>query len=81
MHTLSQVTWLTLWGLSLLFVGGFVLWVYGSQKENPAADVFVSQSAPSPYLHARLVRWFLVYGGLAVFTGIGLLLTAAMFLF
>jgi len=78
MHTLSQVTWMTLWGLSLLFVGGFVLWVYGSQKENVTTDDFITPSKKTPFLHAHLVRWFLVYGGLAVFAGIGLLLTSAV---
>ena len=78
MHTLSQVTWMTLWGLSLFFVGGFVLWVYGSQKENSAIHDFASPSKSSPYLHAHLVRWFLVYGGMAVFAGIGLLMTSAV---
>jgi hypothetical protein len=79
MHTLSQITWMTLWGLSFLFVGGFVLWVYGSQRENLASDESIPQGASSPYLHARIVRWFLIYGALAVFAGIGLLLTAAVF--
>jgi hypothetical protein len=76
MYTLSQITWMTLWGLSLLFVGGFVLWVYGAQKQPPTTDVFIQQGDVSRRFHAHLVRWFLLYGSLAIFAGIGCLLTA-----
>ncbi|MFA4994511.1 MAG: hypothetical protein WC521_04315 [Bdellovibrionales bacterium] len=78
MYTLSQVTWMTLWGLSLLFVGGFVLWVYGTQRERPVWDLSSPENEGAPYLRSYLVRWFLVYGGMAVFAGIGLLLTTAV---
>jgi hypothetical protein len=78
MYTLSQMTWMTLWGLSFLFVGGFVLWVYGTQKARLAADVFARQDNPSCHPQAHLVQWFFLYGVMAVFAGIGLLLTAAI---
>jgi hypothetical protein len=76
MFTLSLITWMTLLGLSLLFVGGFVLWVYGAQKQPPESDVFIQHGDVSRCFHGRLVRWFLLYGSLAIFGGIGCLLTA-----
>jgi hypothetical protein len=80
MATLSQVTWMTLWGLSLLFVGGLVLWVYGTQKSQADLDVFEPQTGKLPQYRKQLMRWFFLYGEIAVFAGAGLLLTAALFL-
>lgn len=74
----SQITWMTLSGLSLLFVGGFVLWVYGAQKVHLIANADVLEDAPLRRVHTHLVHWFLLYGGLACFAGTGCLLTAAM---
>ncbi|MDR3425221.1 MAG: hypothetical protein P4M13_09175 [Alphaproteobacteria bacterium] len=74
MSMLSQTVWITLLGVSLLFVGGHVLWVYGAQKEGskiPLPEAGSKADAP-------LVQWFFLYGAVASFAGIGCLLTAAM---
>jgi hypothetical protein len=78
MHTLSLVTWMTLWGLSLLFVGGFVLWVYGAEKPQFVLDGFEQENESPRGLHAEMARWFLLYGAAAAFAGAGLLLTAVV---
>jgi hypothetical protein len=66
---------MTLWGLSLLFIGGFVLWVYGSQKARlPANDATHTGEAP----RSHLMQWFVLYGAVATFAGVGCLLTAAI---
>jgi hypothetical protein len=74
----SEVTWATVLGLSLLFVGGFVLWVYGMEKAPASSGVLAQQDDVSRRFHAHLVRWFFLYGVLAVLTGVGFLLTAAV---
>ncbi len=77
MNANAEVTWLTLLGLSLLFVGGFVLWVY--KGESPR-DITASgpEAEATQKLNNGFVQWFLLYGGAASFAGIGCLLTAAM---
>jgi hypothetical protein len=78
MFTLSQVTWMTLWGLSLLFVGGLVLWVYGTQKARSDSDAFAPQTGKLPQYRKQLMQWLFLYGGITVFVGAGLLLTTAL---
>ncbi|MFA5040362.1 MAG: hypothetical protein WC464_01845 [Bdellovibrionales bacterium] len=78
MYTLSQMTWMTIWGLSFLFVGGFVLWVYGAQKSFFNQGIIKSQDGQSLLPHQQLVPWFVLYGKMAIFAGAGLLLTAAV---
>ena len=68
MSMVSQTLWVTLLGVSFLFVGGFVLWVYGSHKSPDS----------SKKSSAQLAQWFFLYGALVSFAGIGCLLTAAM---
>jgi hypothetical protein len=79
MQTHNQVLWMTLFGLSLLFVGGFVLWVYGSKRRTQTViDMTGPEAEAARKLHGDFVQWFLLYGGAAMFTGIGCLLTALM---
>lgn len=42
MAALFQTSWMTILGLSLLFTGGFVTWVYGSptKTQNGTAKYF-----------------------------------------
>lgn len=73
-----QATWMTVIGLSLLFVGGFVLWVYGAQN---AHDTMLSEGAEidsAKKLRTQLAQWFFLYGLVAVFFGAGCLVTAAV---
>ena len=78
MHPHSEVTWLTLLGLSLLFVGGFVLWVYGTQAPRGNGTPSGPEAEAASKLHTHYVQWFLLYGASAAFAGIGCLLTTAM---
>jgi len=72
----SDVTWVTLLGLSLLFVGGFVLWVYSAQPPQQVANSNGPEAEAARKLHTHFVQWFLLYGGAAAFAGAGCLLTA-----
>ncbi len=78
MGTLSQITWMTLLGLSMLFVGGFVLWVYGAQRPRLSADAIAQEDEVVRKFHTHLAQWFLLYGAVTTFAGVGCLLTAAM---
>ena len=79
MTTHAEVTWMTLLGLSLIFVGGFVLWVYGAQRPPTVIDdTRGAEAAATRKLYTHFVQWFLLYGAAAVFAGIGCLLTATM---
>jgi hypothetical protein len=82
MATNSEVVWLTILGLSFLFIGGFVLWVYGTYSPQNvtlhSAKVTGPEAEATRKLHSHFVQWFLLYGGAAVFAGIGFLLTATM---
>ena len=78
MGTLSQITWMTLLGLSMLFVGGFVLWVYGAQRPRLSTDALAHEGEVAHKFHTHLVQWFLLYGAVITFAGVGCLLTAAM---
>ena len=71
----TMIVWFTLLGGSLLAVGGFVLWVYGTGKELSIPE-WEKPSDEIARKFAKLVHWFLLYGGLAVFAGIGLLITS-----
>ncbi len=81
MSTNVEITWMTLVGLSLLFVGGFVLWVYGTQTAHNAALISGNEGDGSRQLRTVFVKWFLLYGGAATFAGIGCLLTVAAMVF
>jgi hypothetical protein len=81
MSPLFQATWLTLLGLSLVFVGGFVLWVYGAQKPRRAVEVGGPEAKATQEFHAHLVQWFFLYGIVAVISGVGCLMVAATMIF
>jgi hypothetical protein len=76
MAILFQTTWMTLVGMSLLFVGGLVLWVYGTRAPNPVVSDNAPEADATRKFHSDLVQWFLLYGAGAVFAGIGSLITA-----
>ena len=70
----TLIVWFTLFGGSMLTVGCLVLWVYGTGKdlsipewEKPSDDI--------THKFMKLVNWFLLYGGLAFFAGLGTLIT------
>ncbi len=78
MYTLSHVTWMTLWGLSFLFVGGGILWIYGGTDRPLGPSRAEPQTERALLFFRQPVEWFLLYGRAAVFIGAGLLLTAAV---
>jgi len=81
MNPLLQASWLVLIGLSLLFVGGFVLWVYGAQPPRTSVEVGGPESEATREVHTNLVQWFFLYGIVAALGGIGCLMGAATMIF
>ena len=71
----TLIVWFTLFGGSLLAVGGFVLWVYGTGKDLSIPE-WEKPSDEVTQKFVKLVSWFLLYGGLALFAGLGILITA-----
>jgi len=72
-------TWSTIIGLSLMLVGGLVLWAYGGRR--PAALAKIGEAGPEAEatrrFHQRLARWFFIYGSLIITLGLALLFWAA----
>ncbi len=72
------MTWTVLIGLSFLFVGGFVLWVYGTHTPHRAGDVAGQEAEATRKFHHHLVQWFFLYGVGAVIIGAICLVAAAI---
>jgi hypothetical protein len=68
---------MTLWGLSFLFIGGCVLWVYGAQRALFVLN-FAQQDEVARRFHTHLVHWYLLYGAAATFVGVALLLSVTV---
>jgi uncharacterized membrane protein HdeD (DUF308 family) len=77
MATFFHMTWVTLLGISLLFVGGFVLWVYGTHVSHKPIDTDAREAEATHKFHSYLVQWFFLYGIIAIIVGVACLLTAA----
>jgi len=73
-----QEIWFTLIGVSLLFVGGFVLWVYIAQTPVPAT-ITGPEAEATRRVHGSLAQWFFLYGIVALFIGF-VCLAAAIFM-
>ncbi len=72
-------TWGTIIGLSLMLVGGLVMWAYGGRRAL-AASKFVEvglESEATRRFHQFLARWFFTYGSMVITLGLALLLWAA----
>ncbi|MDR3451001.1 MAG: hypothetical protein P4M15_14885 [Alphaproteobacteria bacterium] len=76
MEPIFKLTWLLLLGLSLIFVGGFVLWVYGAQTRKPV-EIDGPERDATRQFHAHLVKWFFLYGVFAVISGLICLMIVA----
>jgi hypothetical protein len=74
----DKAAWSVILSLSLILVGGLVLWAYGARQKSTAALKLTGPEADSAQLfHAQLARWFFLYGVGVIAIGIALLLWAA----
>lgn len=68
--------WRVILGLSLMSVGGLVLWAYGSHRARNLVSVTGPEAEATRNFHLNLTRWFFIYGIIVVIAGAGLLLWA-----
>jgi hypothetical protein len=73
-----QATWAVIIGLSLMLVGGLVLWAYGGGQPSSGAKFHETgiESESVRAFHQKLSRWFFIYGSLIIAGGIVLLMLA-----
>jgi len=67
------VAWSVILGLSLMLVGGLVLWAYGTRRTRASLVATGPEAEATRNFHLHLVRWFFVYGLMVVVAGAGLL--------
>jgi hypothetical protein len=68
--------WRVILGLSLMSVGGLVLWAYGTRTMPNVVSAAGPEAEATRNFHLNLVRWFFIYGVLVIAVGTGLLLWA-----
>jgi hypothetical protein len=68
------VAWSVVVGLSLLSVGGLVLWAYGTRNNQNFQASLGMEAEATRHFHLHLVRWFFIYGISVMIVGAGLLL-------
>lgn len=79
--SVSQLAaWSVILGLSLMTVGGLILWAYGARRTRNVTASGVEAEATQNF-HTRLVRWFFVYGVSVVIAGAALLFWGGQILF
>jgi hypothetical protein len=74
----SVIVWMTLVGLSCLFVGVLVVWVYGHQGHSSTATVPGPEAEAIVTFQTRLVSRYYLFGIGTTGFGLACLLTAAV---
>jgi len=78
----ERAAWSVILGLSLMMVGGLMLWAYGARRRATATSDFAGPEAEATQLfHLRLARWFFLYGVGITIAGVALILWASSILF
>lgn len=72
MTIFQAAAWSVIAGLSLMLVGGLVLWAYSTRPSTTIAAGGLEAEATHRF-HRRLTRWFFVYGVLVIAAGAALL--------
>jgi len=78
MNIYQLAAWSVIAGLSLMLVGGLVLWAYGARQLAAPLQAGPEAEATQQF-HRRLARWFFIYGILVVAGGAALLFWAGSF--
>lgn len=68
--------WRVILGLSLMSVGGLVLWAYGARHTGHVINIIGPEAEATRNFHLNLTRWFFIYGIIVIASGAGLLLWA-----
>ncbi len=73
--------WSVIAGLSLMLVGGLVLWAYGARRNAVVAGEMGLEAEATQRFHSRLARWFFMYGVVVILIGMALLFWASTIFF
>ncbi len=65
--------WSVIVGLSLMVVGGLMLWAYGARQGERGALAGGPEAEATHRFHQRLARWFFIYGMIVIALGGSLL--------
>ena len=79
MHIYQLAAWSVIASLSLMLVGGLVLWAYGERVPPAAFSVTDPEAEATRRFHQRLSRWFFFYGIAMVLSGTALLFWAGSY--
>ena len=79
MTVYQMAAWNVVAGLSLMMVGGLVLWAYGARPRAGVALIGGPEAEATREFHAKLARWFFVYGVFVITTGAALLFWAGSY--
>ena len=73
--------WMVVTGLALMVVGGLVLWAYGARRQAGPLQAEGPEAEATRAFHAKLSRWFFIYGVGVILAGGLLLLWASSVIF
>jgi len=79
MYIYQIAAWGVIASLSLMLVGGLVLWAYGERAPQGEVGVTGPETEATRRFHHRLARWFFIYGIAMVSGGVGLLFWAGAY--
>ena len=79
MHIYQIAAWSVIASLSLMLVGGLVLWAYGARVPQGELSATGPEAEATKRFHRRLARWFFIYGIAMVIGGTALLFWAGAY--
>lgn len=83
MSIYQLAAWSVIVSLSLMVVGGLVLWAYGARRragDGVPLKLIGPEAEAAQLFHIKLARWFFFYGMAVILIGAGMLLWAVTIL-
>ena len=79
MQIYQIAAWSVIAALSLMLVGGMVLWAYGARSLRKSLTTSGPEAEATQLFHVQLSRWFFIYGIAMIICGAGLLFWSGSF--
>ncbi len=79
MYIYQTAAWGIIASLSLMLVGGLVLWAYSARTPHGQLSSTGLEAEATKRFHLQLSRWFFIYGVAMVTGGLGLLCWSARY--
>ena len=79
MYIYQIAAWGVIVSLSLMLIGGLVLWAYSARAVSGQIAAAGPEAEATRRFHQQLARWFFVYGIAMILGGLGLLFWAARY--